>query len=172
MKPSILLAFASILFSAVSYGQDSSALLKRTPYKLTVAVDKNTLYEEDIKATPFVLPDNTVQIYPGETIYIEVEKEDGVIKKMTAVTENTHPEKTLVLSFTQSVKKKVHEMMMLSVKNPFAEQLVYKATMFLLKQHKWADTDVYPVEPPLAGYETWPDIITSMALGGWQFKKK
>jgi hypothetical protein len=166
-----ILFFVFLTTTFCSYAQDTTQL-KRTPYKLTVAVDKNTVYEEDLGATPFVLPNNTIQLYPGETIYIEIEQENGIIKSMKAVQAIVDPAKTLTLSFTQTAKKKVHELMMLKVVNPFKQKLVYKASIFLMKQKKWAKTDVYPVEAGLSGYETWPDIITSIGLGQWAFESK
>lgn len=170
MRKILIHSIAVLVVSINALGQDSS-LLKRTPYKLTVAVDKNTTYEEEIKNTPYVLPNNTIQLYPGETVYIEVRQENGSIKSITAVPEMKDPAITLTISFMQSVKKKVHEMSMLQIKNPFSSQLIYKAKIFLLTQKKWADTNVYPVEPRLSAFETWPDIITSIGLGDWTFKK-
>jgi len=144
--------------------------LKRTPYKLTVAVDKNSTYEEEIKGTAYVLPNNTIQLYPGETVYIEVKQVNGNIESMTAVKEIMNPSITVTISFTQSAKKKVHEMTMLQIKNPFSSPLTYKARIFLLTQKKWVDTSVYPVESGLSAFETWPDIITSIGLGDWKLK--
>jgi len=72
MTLSISIAFLTIAFC--SYGQDT-AHFKRIPHKMTVLVDNSTVYEEDLDEAPFILPDNTVQLYPGETIYIEVEQE-------------------------------------------------------------------------------------------------
>lgn len=170
MRKILTYSIAVLVVSINALGQDSSQL-KRTPYKLTVAVDKNTTYEEEIKNTYYVLPNNTIQLYPGETVYIEVRQENGSIKSMTAVPEMKDPAITLTISFTQSVKKKVHEMTMLQIKNPFSSQLIYKAKIFLLLQKKWVDTNVYPVQPRLSAFETWPDIITSIGLGDWTFKK-
>jgi hypothetical protein len=169
MKFTICIAFLTIVLC--SDGQDTTQL-KRRPYKLTVAVDKSTFYEEDISSTPYVMPDNTVQLYPNETVYIEVEQENGNIKSMKAVKDISNPAKTLTISFTQTTNKKVHEQMMLKVTNPFKQKLVYKATMYLMKQKKWVNTDVYPVEAELSGFETWPDIITSIGLGQWTFESK
>lgn len=84
--------------------------------------------------------------------------------------EISNPSKTLTLSFTQTVDKKVHKMMMLKVVNPFKQQLIYHASIFLMKYKKWVSTDVYPVEAGLSGFETWPDIITSIGIGQWAFK--
>lgn len=159
---------ALMTISIRSLAQDTTQL-KRTPYKLTVAVDKKTTYEEDIKGTAYVLPNNTIQLYPGETVYIEVKQTDGNIESMTAVKEIRDPAITVTISFTQSAKKKVHEITMLQVKNPFSKPLTYKATIFLLKQKRWVDTNVYPVAAGLSAFETWPDIITSIGLGDWKF---
>lgn len=167
-----LIATTFLLYSAFfAYSQDSTTLLRK-PYKLTVAVDKETVYEEDIKATPYVLPNKIIQLYPGETIFVEIEQQNGVIKSVTAVEKNVHPDKTLTISFTQNVKKKVHEMIMLSIENPFSQDLIYKSKIFLLKQNRWVETDVFPVQAKLSAFETWPDLITSIALGNWEFKSK
>src|SRR5882757_4575691 len=132
MKIKILLSLTFLAFVFCSYGQDTTQL-KRTPYKLTVAVDKKIVYEEDLNATAYVLPDKTVQLYPGETVYVEVEQGNGVIKSMKAVKEISDPTKTLTLSFTQTAEGGVHQMMMLKVINPFKQQLVYHASIFLMK---------------------------------------
>jgi hypothetical protein len=117
-----------------------------------------------------VLPDKSVQLYPGEKVFVEVEQENGVIKSVKAVKENTNPDKTLILEFTQTAKNKVHQMMMLNVTNPFKKNLAYRALMYPLKAGKWVETDVLPVMAGLSGFETWPDVITSIALSGWTFK--
>jgi hypothetical protein len=159
------------LFFSSSYAQDMTQL-KRKPYKLSVVVNKNSIYEEDLNESTYVKPDNTVQIYPGESVFLEVVQENGIIKRLIAVQENKYPENTIIISFTQNTKDGVHEMMMLKVQNPFKQQLIYEALMYVMNGKKWVSTDVLPVEPGLFGYETWPDVITSIALTNWTFKSK
>ncbi|MDP9040798.1 MAG: hypothetical protein M3N30_02375 [Bacteroidota bacterium] len=168
MIRSILLL--SILFSAITlrtYSQDTIPL-KRAAYKLNVAVDNESFYAQDIKEAPYVLPDKTIQLYPGETVYIEVEQENGTIKNLKAVNEIKDSSKTVIISFSQTVKKRVHENMMLKVNNPFPYQLIYEARIFRLVQKKWGVTDVYPVEAGLYGIEIWHEVIISIALSDWK----
>ena len=153
-----------------AHAQDTTGL-KRPAYTLKLAVDKEYFYEDNIKSTPYILPDTTIQMFPGETVYVEVTQENGVIKKMLAVPEIRDSTKTITISFWQETKGKVHEMIMLKMINPFPYQFLYQARIYLLKQKRWVVTDVYPVEPGLSGFETWPDIITSIALNGWKFKR-
>ena len=89
---------------------------------------------------------------------------------MRAVSEIKNPAVTLTISFSQSVKKKVHENMMLKRTNTFSAQLNYKAKIFLLNQKKWIDTNVYPVLPGISAFEMWQDVITTIGLGDWTFK--
>ena len=40
-----------------------------------------------------------------------------------------------------------------------------------MKTNKWVKTKVLPVEARLASVEMWPDVIITIALGDWAFKK-
>jgi hypothetical protein len=171
MKYALMLAFFSLSFSLYSRCQDT-AILKRTPYKLKIDVDKENYYEDDIGATAYVFPNNGMQIYPGETIYVEVVEEKGIIKSMKAVNEIKDPNTTLTIKFSQKSEKHIHQQMMLEIHNPFPKNLVYQAKMYLLKSKQWVDTDVYPVMAGLTAFETWADVIISLGLGGWKFSDK
>ena len=168
MKQILFLAAIILTLSLNSKGQDTT-VLKRTPYTLRIEVDKKNFYEDQIGATPYVFPNNGMQVYPGETIYVEVVEENGIIKSMTAVKEITKPKTTLTITFSQKTEKKVHQMMMLEVQNPFPKNLIYDAKMFLLTNKKWVNTSIYPVMAGLSGIEIWTDIIISLGLGNWKF---
>ena len=170
MIKKILTSLLLITTTLFLFGQKTAAL-KRTPYKLKIAVDKTTVYEENLKAVPFVLPNKSIQLYPGETLFIEIDQVNGVIKSMKAVKEIKDESKTVIINLSQTVKKKIHELMILKVTNPFAYKLSFKARIFLLDKKKWVNTDVNPLEPGESGFETWPDLITSVALGSWAFRK-
>jgi len=113
-----------------------------------------------------------MQIYPGETIYVEVDEENGIIKSLKAVKEITKPNTTLTIKFSQKSEKKIHEMMMLEGKNPFPKNLIYDAKMFLLSNKKLVNTSIYLVMAELSGFEIWTDIIISLGLGNWKFTDK
>jgi hypothetical protein len=169
MKPLICLAFLSVSITATVSAQDFYPL-KRKPYQLSVAVDKKTTYEENLSESTYLLPDLTLQLYPGESVFIEIEQENGIIKNVRAVEENKHPEKTLIIFFAQSVKKKVHEMMLLKIENPFRFPLSYDAKVYLMQYKKWINTNVVSVPPGLSSIETWTDLLSSIAIADWKFE--
>jgi hypothetical protein len=163
-----ILLLIGVIYS--SFSQDSSEL-RRTPYKLSIMVDRQSTYEQNIPATPYIFPDKTIQIYPGETIYVEVLQNNGIINSFKAVKEIKDATHTLTITLKQNSENGVHQNMMLTIHNPFSEKLIYKATMSTLTNKNWVTTDVYPVEPGLSGIEIWPDIILSLGLRHWEFKK-
>ena len=168
MKSILISLFCLLYFSAFS--QDSNDLPERKGFTLTMPVDKKHEYTDSIKPTPFIVHADIVQIYPGESIYLEVEQTDGVIRSMKTVRENKYPDKTISISFKQLEEGHVHQSMMLKINNPFKKELVYSARMFLMKSHAWADTDVLPIQPGLFSYENWPEVIVTIALYGWKIK--
>jgi len=89
---------------------------------------------------------------------------------MKTVKENLHPEKTLIISFSQQTEGKSHKGMMLKIVNPFNKKLEYEAKMFIMKYNKWTPTTVLPISPKLSAYELWTDLIVTIALTGWEFK--
>ena len=171
MKQILFLVVIILTLSLNSKGQDTT-VLKRTPYTLKIEVDKKNFYEDQIGATPYIFPNIGMQIYPGETIYVEVVEENGIIKSMKAVKEITKPKTTLTIKFSQKSEKKIHQMMMLEVQNPFPKNLIYDAKMFLLSNKKWVSTSIYPVMAGLSCFETWTDIIISLGLDNWKFTDK
>ena len=170
MKKNILGLLCSLVGCSLFLCAQDTTQLKRIPYKLTVAINKISVYEEELKEAPFVLHNNTIQLYPGETVFIEVDEVNGAIKNMKAIKTIIDSSKTLRISFTQSSNNKVHEFMMLSIENPFDYKLSFKTMIYLLQQKKWVPTSVLPVDARTGGFESWPEIITSIALGNWTFE--
>ncbi len=167
----VLLCIMALLSCQILFAQDTS-VLKRKPYLLVLAVDKETTFEEQIKETPYLYPNRSMQMYPGETVYLEVELSGTDIVSMKAVKEVKKKSSTLTLKFAQNTENGIHKSMMLTVQNPFPLQLEYEALIFPFKAKKFVNTDVYPVQPGLSGIEIWPDLITTIGLGNWKFKTK
>jgi beta-lactam-binding protein with PASTA domain len=168
MKKAILIILmAFITISAYAQNNDQPT---REAFKLTLAVDDTNFYATDIKQSAYVLKDNTIQIYPGEKVYIETEVANNEVKSMKCVKLNLHPEKTITLSFEQIAEGKKHQRMMLKVSNPFDAKLTYKAHIFLMKQKRWVATSALPVLPKKDGYEIWPEVIITIAVSDWKLE--
>jgi hypothetical protein len=164
-----LFALAFILFAFAAAAQEND-LPVRTAYKMKMAMDTTNYFQMDVKADPYIFPDRSLQIYPGEKLFIEVKNKGKKIVEIKNVKENLNPEKTLIIEFVQETKGREHTMMMLTVTNPFKYTLNYKCLIYLLKFDKWTETSVIPVRPGLSSIETWPDLIATMALKEFRFR--
>lgn len=166
----ILLALFSIAWMA-AFSQNENDLPERKGYNLFLPVDKDYEYGDSVKPGPYIVHADIIQFYPGESLFVEIEELNGVIKSMKTVKENINPGKTITLSLMQVTEKHVHQSMMLKIYNPFKNDLHYSAKMFVMKSERWVNTDVWPVVAGLSAYETWPDLIVTMALFDWKFVK-
>jgi hypothetical protein len=149
-----------------SQGQE----LKRKAFKLEIAADEAHQYTMDVKEGPYFVKEKILQIYCNETLFIECEVAGDSISKMKVVEENTHPERTIVVKFSQNADDRKNIRTDLHVKNPFDKQLKYNALMFTPTSSNWKRTSIIPVLPKIENFEMWPHSIISLVLDKWRFE--
>jgi hypothetical protein len=167
----ILVLIMGILIINQVYGQTDKSN-KRPAFDLKLYVNDSQFYNAPMGETNYIINDSIIQIFPGEKLFVEAEIINNKLTNFKVVNEIKDKSKTLVIDFQQTTKGKVHEQMILTIDNPFDRQLQYKAMMNLMKNKKWVSTSVYPVMPRLKSIEMWPDLITSLALVGFELKDK
>lgn len=153
---------------AFAYSQNEK--VNRDEFNLKLPVDGEQYFEQKVASSPYFVKEKTLQIYPGEKIFIEFEIEKKEIVSMKVVKENLNPEKTIEVELIQTVKDRKSEMIMLKIVNPFKKDLEYKAMMFIVGHDKWINTNVLPVKSKLTSYETWTDVIITLVLTDWKLK--
>ena len=162
----ILFMIFFIITSTLIYSNEN-IVIERSSFVLELSVDENSYYTFTIPQSPYILDDFSVQIFPGETLFIEVDVVDDIVEKLTVVKEIINKNKTIIIEFNQITNKenaRIHELMMLKIINPFKENLEYKADIYLTQYHRWVYTSTIPVRAGLTSYESWPDIILTIVL--------
>jgi hypothetical protein len=132
-----------------------------------LSIDEINYWEWKVPQTPYVFNENYIQFYPGESLFVEADVVDDSIVKLTVVKEIINQDKTIIIDFIQVSKKedeRVHDFMMLNVKNPFNKDMEYKANIYLMRYKRWINTSIIPIRAGLESYESWPDIISSIVL--------
>ena len=167
MKKSLLFFAVFLIFTSNVFSQEKK---NRESFELKMAVDEEHYFAARIPESAYVLKDETVQVYPGEELFVEAEISGGNLVNLKNVASNENPEKTLVIKFEQINDGKKHKCMMLSIFNPFEKELEYSAIILLPKYGRWVETDVIGIKPKIPGYETWTDLISSIALTDWKLK--
>ena len=143
---------------------------EREAFKLIVAIDSVNFYQQDVAKSPYFVKDKILQIYPSEKIFIETEIKSDSIYSMSVVKENLNPERTIIVEFNQNVQGRIHDGMMLSVKNPFDKTLKYEALMYIHGGTEWIPTSIIPIRPNLVNFELWNDVILSLVLVEWKIE--
>jgi hypothetical protein len=168
MKTKVIMTILLSIGFAYTYAQNEKE--KRDEFTLKLPVDGEQYYEQKVESSPYFVKEKVLQIYPGEKLFIEVENDKKEITSMKVVKDNLNPEKTIEIEFTQTVKDRKSEMMMLKIVNPFKKDLEYKVMMYIVGHNKWISTSVLPVKATLSSYETWPDVIITLVLTEWKLK--
>ena len=161
------ITFALLLFSMICYSQKN----EREALKLELVVNEENNYTANIPKSPYFVKEKVLQIYPGEELNIETEIKGDSIFSMKIVDKIVFPEKTIKLKFLQNVTDRKNTQMILSVVNPFDQKLIYDAVIYTVGSKEWSHTSIIPIQPKLVGYETWPDVIVTMALEKWRLIK-
>ncbi len=156
------------LFSTTVFSQNEKE--KRKPYKLEIAADATQQYAMDIPESPYFVKEKVLQLYCNEAVLVECEIEGNSISKMKVVAENIHPEKTIIINFTQNADDRKNITTYLTVKNPFDKKLIYDAKMFTPVGQKWKSTSIMPIWPNLQNFEMWPHAIITLVLDNWRFE--
>jgi hypothetical protein len=161
------LLLASFIYS------DDNYIIDRSPFVVKLSVDEENYYQWMVPQGPYVHEGNYIQLYPGETLFIEADVlENGTIK-LAVVKEIFDSAKTIIVNFNQHTKKeneRIHDFMMLTIKNPFDRHLDYKADIYLMGHNGWTNTSIIGVGANLTTYEMWPNIIGSIVLHDFMLK--
>ncbi|MFS4429350.1 hypothetical protein [Chryseobacterium sp. S90] len=142
----------------------------RENFTLKLPVDSVRYYQQEVKKSPYFVKENTLQIYPGEHLFIEADVKDGKLESMKVVKDNINPSKTIEIEFSQDTEDRKHKGMMLQVSNPFGKNLLYDAMMYTVGKKEWAKTSIIPIKPKLSNFELWNDVIITLVLNNWRLQ--
>lgn len=76
MKKQILFLIGILACAGFGFSQEKNL---RESFVLNLAVSEDQYYAAELGESPYVLPENTVQVYPGEELYIEADVENDVL---------------------------------------------------------------------------------------------
>jgi hypothetical protein len=154
----IIISFLFLTLGGSTIAQGPNDRPVRDSVTLMMPVSEENYYESRVPSSPFVVGPN-----------IEIEYNGSKITGINSVKRNLNPNKTLQISFIQIAEGNKHSNMILSVNNPFKQDLQYGALIRLMNTEEWKETSIIPVKAGLVGFEMWPDVIVSIALVEWKF---
>ena len=123
-----------------------------------------------------------ILLLPGQTIYVEADPSDLGPTNLRQVKTNTHPERTLVFNFVQTMDHTVGwltrmlhpgegRVMELTVKNPFPLSLGYELGMMRPIDEEYGSTSSCPVMAHGFSVERWREPIYKLTVHSMKFVK-
>lgn len=196
MAVMLLLAAAPSATGAESDGAAevcASTLCRTGDFKLAVFFDKDHYTGISVTHSPYVLPDGSILIFPGETLAFEVPFDGEKIGTPKFLGEyqpqypmmrdpegppappsnlpklEQLPPNTLVLSYGQmGGRAQSDPLMMLTLSHNLPKALKVDAIMTVIRPratvYEQAPTSTCPVIAKGAGFESWPDPLGPMVL--------
>jgi hypothetical protein len=138
----------------------------RVPFDLKLAVDKEHYYEQHFDKVPYVI-ENDVYLFAMESFGINVTIADNRISGVTYQRDSAKSD--VWFSFSQEVKDRVPEMMMLVTRNGLKRRLMFDALMTMPDKKGIFKTSIIPIDPGLSSYESWPHPIVQLVLRNFRF---
>lgn len=142
-------------------GVESVRPVMRAPFTLTLRVDRERYYEENIGEMPYVYKGG-IYLMKGDNFGVSVSLRDG---KVAAVDYQPDLGKAdVTFEFKQHVESDGTAMMMLTIKNRTAHTLTMRALMTVPGEKKAIETSIIPVQAGLTNFESWPHAIVKLLL--------
>lgn len=172
MKLSLAILFFTL---ASSNAQDSAAPTEepqehlRDPFTLTLAIDSERQYEQEIGAIPFVHKD-VVYLYKGEIVGINLSDREN---EPPTVSYCDDIEKADILfRFSQKWDKKDKTLtMMLAIDSRIEKELFMDGLMVVPSKEQVFETTILPLKPGTTNYESWPHPIVQVVIRNLRFEE-
>ena len=148
--------------------QEREAVCRRVPCRpavtLKLKVSETEVAEFDFPKGPYVA-DGYINLLSGEEINVEFDDGADGLTNPRYVEKVTSPEKTVTFSLSLEDVGTI-----LSVKNPFAKNILYDCLIQHYKAQRLQKTTTVSVESGLVSFEHWPYPITQVVISNVRYK--
>jgi hypothetical protein len=133
----------------------------RAPFTLTLHVDRERYYEENIGEMPYVYKGG-VYLMKGDNFGVALKIRDGKVEGVSYQPELGKADVTF--EFKQVVESDGSAMMMLTIRNRTSHALKMRALMTVPGERQALETSIIPIQAGLTNFESWPHAIVKLLL--------
>ena len=138
----------------------------REPFTLRLRVDKDHYYEQHFDKVPYVAEDD-VYIFLGDHFGVNLRDNKGEFLSVTYQPDSAKAD--VQFGLTQEKAGNGMFMMLLTVQSKLDHRLSYEALMTVPQKDGVLKTNMLPIEPRLASFESWPHPIVQLVLRNFRF---
>lgn len=159
------LSLGSVLAKSKARSQMSESICEHTLCRpaqtIRLVKDDGSVFESSFDVENPIVHKGWISIFPGETLFVEADRDENRLVNLRAVKQVRDPDRTLELRFWQDKGKPD---MFLKVNNPFSKAMKYHAVMMLLDSDKLYKTSSCPVLAGKIAFERWPHAVFELLL--------
>ena len=136
------------------------------PIHVSLIKSDGSRFDTTVQPPVMVVQLNFLTIFPGQTLYIEADLNGDKPANLKLVPSIFHPEKTLILKFSQESDTGESPHMAFSISNPFDNPMKYQADLTPLgaPDGYYHKTSTCPVFPKASAYEMWPEPLFQLVI--------
>jgi hypothetical protein len=150
-----------IAADAAESEKDGAQVAMRAPFTLTLHVDREHYYEENIGEMPYVY-EGGIYLMKGDHFGVSVTIRGH---KITGIAYQPDLNKAdVTFEFSQKVDSDGGAMMMLIIRNRTSHQLNMRALMTVPGEKGKMETSIIPIQAGLTNFESWPHAIVKLLL--------
>jgi len=151
----------AIAADAAESEKDRAQVAMRAPFTLTLHVDREHYYEENIGEMPYVYQGG-IYLMKGDHFGVSVTIREH---KITGIAYQPDLNKAdVTFEFSQKVDSDRSAMMMLIIRNRTSHQLNMRALMTVPGEKGTIETSIIPIQAGLTNFESWPHAIAKLLL--------
>ena len=122
--------------------------------------------EMEFPKGPYVA-DGFINVLVGEEILVEFEDNDGALSNPSYVKTASKAERTISFRLEQTPEGTV-----LTVKNPFAKDIIYDCFIQHYSETRLRKTSIIPVKAGLMNFEMWPYPVAQVVISKVRYVQK
>jgi hypothetical protein len=154
-------ALVGVAADAAESGKDGAQVVMRAPFTLTLHVDREHYYEENIGEMPYVYQGG-IYLMKGDNFGVSVSFRG---RKVTAIAYQPDTSKAdITFEFNQNVDSDGRAMMLLTIHNRTSHQIKFRALMTVPGEKAAIETSIVPIHAGLTNFESWPHAIVKLLL--------
>ena len=157
----MVLSRVGIAADAAESEKEGARVAMRAPFTLTLHVDREHYYEENIGEMPYVYQGG-IYLMKGDNFGVSVTIRGH---KITAIAYQPDLDKAdIAFEFSQKVDSDRSAMMILIIRNRTSHQLNMRALMTVPGEKGTIETSIIPIQAGLTNFESWPHAIVKLLL--------
>ncbi len=142
----------------------------REAYLQAMYVDSSHYYGQELDSTPFIGKDNILQLYTGETLFLEAVINNKQLSSIRSIEHDSLHKPSFEVDLIQQAKGVMHSSVTLSITNNLKKDVWVMVSAFEIGKTDWTEDKPLYIPKGKTATVVWKEPIASALISEWKFK--